>query len=153
MTERLNNTRKSKSLGVLSDIKDRKRNNHNHFVSKTVLSFFLKKYFIIAHYLNRANKKVIEEEKNGMFWILKKCVKVAQSCLPLCDPMDYISRPEYWSKYPFPSPGDLPNPGIKPRSPALQADSLTAEPQGKPKNTGVGSLSLLQRIFPTEEMY
>ena len=49
-----------------------------------------------------------------------------------------LSRPEYWSGYPFPSPGDLPNPGIKPRSPALQADSLPAEPQGKPKNTGVG---------------
>ena len=46
--------------------------------------------------------------------------------------------------------GNLPNPGIKPRSPTLQADSLPAEPQGKPKNTGVGSLSLLQRIFPTQ---
>ena len=52
---------------------------------------------------------------------------------------------------PFPSPGDLPNPGIKPRSPALQADSLPAEPQGKPKNTAVGSLSLLQWIFLTQE--
>ena len=41
-----------------------------------------------------------------------------------------FSRPEYWSVYPFPSPGDLPNPGIEPRSPALQADSLPAEPQG-----------------------
>ena len=41
---------------------------------------------------------------------------------------------------PFPSPGDLPNPGIEPRSPALQADSLPAKAQGKPKNTGVGSL-------------
>ena len=51
----------------------------------------------------------------------------------------------------FPSPEDLPNPGIEPRSPALEADSLPAEPQGKPKNTGVGSLSLLQRIFPTQE--
>ena len=55
------------------------------------------------------------------------------------------------SGLPFPSPGDLPNPGIKPRSPALQADSLPAEPQGKPKNTGVGSLSLLQRIFQTQK--
>ena len=60
-------------------------------------------------------------------------------------------RPEYWSGWPLPSPGDLPNPGIKPRSPALQVDSLPAEPQGKPKNTGVGSLSLLQRIFSTRE--
>ena len=39
---------------------------------------------------------------------------------------------------------------IEPRSPILQGDSLTAEPQGKPKNTGVSSLSLLQRIFPTQ---
>ena len=62
-----------------------------------------------------------------------------------------FSRPEYWSGQPFPSSGDLPNPGIEPRSPALQADSLPAEPQGKPKNTGVGSLSLLQGIFPTQE--
>ena len=63
-----------------------------------------------------------------------------------------FSRPEYWSGWPFPSPEELPNPGIKPRSPALQADSLPAEPQGKPKNTGVGSISLLQRIFPTQEL-
>ena len=47
--------------------------------------------------------------------------------------------------------GDLPNPGIEPRSPTLQADSLPAEPPGKPKNTGVGCLSLLQQVFPTQE--
>ena len=39
-----------------------------------------------------------------------------------------FSRQEYWSGLPFPSPEDLPNPGIKPRSPALQADSLPTEP-------------------------
>ena len=61
-------------------------------------------------------------------------------------------RPEYQSGWYFPSPGDLPNPRIKPRSPALQADSLPAEPQGKPKNTGVGSLPILQGIFPTQEL-
>ena len=38
-----------------------------------------------------------------------------------------FSRPEYWSGQPFPSPGDLPNPGIEPRSPALQVDSLPSE--------------------------
>ena len=43
-----------------------------------------------------------------------------------------FSRQEYWSELPFPSPGDLPNPGIKPRSPALQADALSSEPPGKP---------------------
>ena len=47
---------------------------------------------------------------------------------------------------PFPSPGDLPNPGIKPRCPSLQVDSVPTEPPVKPKNTGVGSLSLLQLI-------
>ena len=62
-----------------------------------------------------------------------------------------FSRPEYWSGQPFPSPGDPPNPGIEPWSPALQVDSLPAEPQGKPKNTRVGRLSLLQRIFLTQE--
>ena len=49
-----------------------------------------------------------------------------------------FSRQEYWSGLPFPPPG------LEPRCPALQADSLPSEPPGKPKNTGVGSLSLLQ---------
>ena len=60
-------------------------------------------------------------------------VKLTQSCPTLCDPTDYtvhgVLRPENWSGQPFPSPGDLPNSGIKPRSPALRADSLPAEPQ------------------------
>ena len=47
---------------------------------------------------------------------------------------------------------DLPNPGIEPRSPALQADYLPAEPPGKPKNTGMGGLSLLQGIFLTQDL-
>ena len=63
-----------------------------------------------------------------------------------------FSRQEYWSGLPCPPPGDLPNPGIESRSPTLQADSLLTEPSGKPKNTGVGSLSLLQGIFPTSEL-
>ena len=71
-----------------------------------------------------------------------------------CDPMDYTvhgilqARVLEWVAA---SPGDLPNPGIKPRSPALQEDSLPAEPGGKSKNAGVGSRSLLQGIFPTQE--
>ena len=63
-----------------------------------------------------------------------------------------FSRPGYWSREPFPSPANLPNLGIKPGSPALWGDSLPAEPPGKPKNTGVGTLSLLQRIFLTQEL-
>ena len=52
---------------------------------------------------------------------------------------------------PCPPSGDLPNPGIEPRSPTLQADSLPSEPPGKTKNTGVGNLSLLQGLFLTRE--
>ena len=77
------------------------------------------------------------------------------SCVQLCNPMDYtlhgILQARILEWVAFPSPGDLPNPGMKPRSPGLQADSLPAEPQGKPMNTRVGSLSLLWRIFLTQE--
>ena len=81
-------------------------------------------------------------------------MKVAQSCLTLCDPMDVVhgilqARILDWVAFPFSR--DLPNSGIEPRSPTLEADSLPAEPQWKPKNTGVGSLSLLQQIFQTQE--
>ena len=54
-----------------------------------------------------------------------------------------FSRPEYWSGELFPSPGDLPNPRIEPRSPTLQVDPLPAEPQRKPRDalisTGKGA--------------
>ena len=46
-----------------------------------------------------------------------------------------FSRQEYWSGLPFPSPEDLPDPGIEPRSPALEADALTSEPAGKPSGS------------------
>ena len=63
--------------------------------------------------------------------------EVAQSCPTLAAPWTgacqaptsmKFSRQEYWSGLPFPSPADLPNPGMKPRSPALQADALPSEP-------------------------
>ena len=82
---------------------------------------------------------------------------VAQSCPTVCDPMDYsppvhggihvilcpwgFSRQEYWSGLPCPPPGDLPNPGIEPRSPALQADSLPSEPHGKSQNVGISQIN------------
>ena len=58
-----------------------------------------------------------------------------------------FSRQKYWSGLPLPSSEDLPDPGIKPGSPALQAAALPSEPPGKSKNTGVGSLSLLPNVF------
>ena len=70
------------------------------------------------------------------------CVLVAQLCLTLCAPMNYslpgsslsmeFPRQKYWNGLPFPSPGDLPDPGIEPGSPALQANFLLSEPPEKP---------------------
>ena len=92
---------------------------------------------------------------NGSYWSLLPhraghfiCIQsvmclVAQSCPTLCDPVDCrlqparflcpqgFSRQDYWSGLPYPPPGDFPNPGIKPRSPASQADSLPSELSGK----------------------
>ena len=60
-----------------------------------------------------------------------------------------FSRQECWSGLPFPSPGDLPHPGIKPGSPALWADALPSEPPGKPrKNHIVGQSSLAGELTP-----
>ena len=83
---------------------------------------------------------------------MKVKVKVTHLCPTLCDPIDYIacqaplsmefSTQEYWSGLPFPSPGDLPNPGIEPWSPSLQADSLLSEPSEKTINILVVNFSL-----------
>ena len=93
-----------------------------------------------------------------MYWITcsrrpESESEVTQLCPTLCDPMDLayqaplsmgFPRLEYWSGLPFSSPGDLPDPGIKPRSPASQADALPSEPPGKPEPTqmptGVGKV-------------
>ena len=93
--------------------------------------------------------KVKEEtEKTDLKLSIKKKSKIITSG-PLTSWQ--IKGEKYWSGSPFPFLGDFPNPGIEPRSPTLQVDSFPAEPQEKPKNTGVHSLSFLQRIFPTQE--
>ena len=61
------------------------------------------------------------------------CVQNIYYCILYATPWTMeLSKPEHWSGQPFPYPGDLPNPGIRPRSPALRVDSLPAEPQEKP---------------------
>ena len=57
-----------------------------------------------------------------------------------------FSRQEYWNRLSFPSPGDLPNPGIKPQSPALQPDSLPSEPLGKPHIVGKANPQFCNRV-------
>ena len=85
--------------------------------------------------------QVFQSEKWGICVGDCCCCLVAQLCLTLCNSVDCspqaplsmgFYRQEYWSGLPFPSPGDLPDPGLKPGPPALQADSLPSEPLGKP---------------------
>ena len=75
--------------------------------------------------LNTEHQRVLLLQ--SLYWSILLCL-VAELCLALCNPMDCrapgssihgISKQEYWSVLPFPSPGDLPDPGIKPASPAL----------------------------------
>ena len=58
-----------------------------------------------------------------------------------------FSRQEYWSGLPFPSPGDLPNPGIEPKSPTLQADALTSELPGKPQMYSIAKNKFTKEIY------
>ena len=83
-------------------------------------------------------------------------VKVTHLCPTVCDPMDCIlhgilqARILEWVACPL-SRGSS-QPSNRTQVSCIQADSLPAEPQGKPKNTGMASLSFLQWIFPTEEL-
>ena len=87
------------------------------------------------------------------------CLLVSQSCLTFATrwtvahraPLSMeFSRQEYLSRLPFPSAGDLPNPGIEPRSLALQADSLPSESPGKPSGREIGSLVIKTKEFEKE---
>ena len=83
------------------------------------------------------------------------CVRLCATPQPPPPPPMGFSRQEYWSRVPFPSPGDLPNPGIEPGSPALQADALISEPLGKPQcripgfNPRVRKISWRRKWLPT----
>ena len=63
-----------------------------------------------------------------------------------------FSRQEYWSGLPFPSPGDLPDPGIEHGSPTLQADTLPSEPPGKPQRNGTYTYTHLNITQPLKRM-
>ena len=101
--------------------------------------------------------------KNFVLWLSKsrpsiwKWVLVTQSCLN-CDPMDCsppgspvlgILQARPWNELPFPSLGDLPDPGIEPRSPALQVDSSPSEPPGKPRSSVYSVLNKLNVLTST----
>ena len=105
----------------------------------------------------------VTETITTLFFVNQLCAVlclVTQSCLTVAHGLWFsrllcpwgFSRQEYWSGLLCPPPGHLPDPGMEPRSPALQVDSLPSEPPGKPRSTRVGSLSLLQGIFPSQEL-
>ena len=126
-------------------------NNHVEHIFKWSLDIWISSlshwfigipYIFIFRYETPCQIKVLQKKKKKIS--LK--VKVAQSCPTLCDPHGILqARILEWVAFPFSRRSS------QPRSPTLQADSLSAEPQRKPKNTGKGSLSLLQQIFTIQE--
>ena len=96
-------------LGIItpSEINQRKRN-------------------VVLYHLHVESKVKVRVKSLSRVWLFATPWTVAHQAPPSMG----FSRQGYWSGLPFPSPGDLPNPGIKPRSPALQADALLSEPPG-----------------------
>ena len=122
-------------------------NDEAMIVKKMSLLFWppkpLKPYFCLftSSIPSGANKTVFSslDQITILYWEMES--EVAQLCSTICDPMDCslpgssvhgIFQARVWSGLPFLSPGDLPQPGTEPGSPALQADSLPPEPPGKP---------------------
>ena len=93
----------------------------------------------------------LPSESGGGGVVAKLCPTLVTSWTVACQaPLSMgFSRQEYWSGLPFPSPGDLPDPGIEPRSLALQADSLPTELQGKPLGYACWYLYGLSKVLRT----
>ena len=114
--------------------------NQYHF-SKVPYNLLL----FLTYFILMTDSSFIHITTNGLisFFFMKRKKEVKSlSCVWLfvtpwtvayqAPPSMEFSRQEYWSGLPFPSPGDPPNPGVEPMSPALQADALPSEPPGKP---------------------
>ena len=97
----------------------------------------------LIRFRGRKSKKTKQKQKHwGSIylciiwkWKLLSCVRLFTTPWTIAyqAPLSMeFSRPKYWNRWPFPSPGDLANPGIEPKSPTLQADSLSSEPPEKP---------------------
>ena len=125
-------------------------------------SVFFKLIFIGVYMFYNVPVSTVQKNKSVIYiydWLIFLYTKVSLSRVQLfatpwtvghqAPPSMGFSRQEYWSGLPFSSPGDLPNRGIKPRSPALQEDALTSEPPGKwdPKTYFLFSKIHLNRIL------
>ena len=122
------------------DMRIRKENAKNMTKRKLILLFGKRK--------NTESKRIHVHIANRKFCLSNICVKLFSEVKLLSRVRLFVtlwtvahqaplsmgfSRQEYWSGLPFPSPGDLPNPGIEPRCPAWQADAFSSEPPGKPR--------------------
>ena len=116
---------------------------HIGYSSKTDMPSFFPSVLLVLKFLSSVCSGVATNSSAPQLkpWV-SEWVKLL-SCVSLCNPMHWtvarqappstgFSSQEYRSGLPFPFPGDLPDPGIEPRSLALQADALTSEPPGKP---------------------
>ena len=140
--------------------------NHHHHPSTELFSYCKTQALYLLN--TNSTSHPFPREWQPLFYFLSLRIYLttlgicmhAQSCPPLCDPhglqparnlsdMEF-PREEYRSLLPFPSPGDLPNPGIKLKYPALQADSLSSEPPGKPQTCTDTTFKIIKHITASE---
>ena len=130
----------------------------NYWVFLVYFNLFIFVWFIpIQHFTNFSGNRI------SLFCILKVKVKSLIRVRLFATPWTLayqaslsmgFFRQKYWSGLPFPSPGNLPNPGIEPGSPALEADTLTSEPPGKPSLIPLDNSSyLLSTLFNINRTY
>ena len=110
--------------------------NQYIFMYYLIIHTFLIQIKVLTEKNYENEKKKSQNQISKVLYQGTRYRRIPTTCTIACQvPLSMeFSRPEYWSGQPFPSPGDLPNPGIDPKSPALQADSLPSKPQGKSKD-------------------
>ena len=113
-------------------------------VPKSLGKTALRHVFVFFSFIRGSpNISVIFESESDSHSVVSNSMQPSGLYSPQAPLFMEFSRQEYWSGLPFPSPGDLPDPGIKPRSPALQEDSLPSAPAGKPIALGKYTLILM----------
>ena len=97
------------------------------------LPSFLSFPILVEHFISSLSLSIILKRETWSRSVMSDSLRPHGLYVAYQAPLSMgVSRQEYWSGLPFPSPGDLPDPGIEPRSPTLEADALTSEPPGKP---------------------
>ena len=108
---------------------------HGHHTSLIRVTFGLLVQFLISSLQPQPNTQTQHLQSEGTSLSRIRLFAIPWTVVYQASLSIGFSRQEYWSGLPFPSPGDPPDPGIEPRSPALQADALPSEPPGKSSHT------------------